>query len=151
MKFQPGSRYVTVLRQGNLLEMWDRIEVQRVLGPFPSLGDTNEASGDVIVQFLPEPGHYLLGDRQQLRWYEAGAAAPTRRLDLGAGRLPSSASRDGSVVVHLDDRFEPVVMPPLRIDPALWRRTLCALVDDRAFSPDEHAQLPAGTPSRPCA
>jgi hypothetical protein len=149
-KFQRDSRYLTVLRQGSLLEMWDRIEVRRVLGPFPSLGDTNDTAGDVIVQFLPEPGRYLLGDRQQLRWYEADAAAPTRRLDLGPDRLPISASPDGSVVLYLDARIEPVVMPPLHIDPALWRRTLCALVDNRAFSPEEHAQLPPATPTHPC-
>jgi hypothetical protein len=149
-KFQTGSRYVTILRQRNLLEMWDRVEARRVLGPFPSLGDTNDEVSDVIVQFLPEPGDYLLGDRQQLRWYEAGDAAPVRRLDLGAGRLPISSSHDGSVVLFLDNRLAPVVMPPLHIDPAVWRRALCDLVDDRPFGPDELAQLPPGTPRQPC-
>jgi len=149
-KFQPDSRYVTILRQGDLLEMWDRVEARRVLGPFPSLGALNDTAGDVIIQFLPEPGRYLLGDREQLRWYEAGGAAPTRRLDLGTDRLPVSASRDGSVVLYIDARIEPVFMPPLHIDPVLWQQRLCDIVDDRAFSPEEHAQLPAGTPSHPC-
>jgi hypothetical protein len=149
-RFQAGTRYVSVLRQGDLLEMWDRVEGRRVLGPLPSLGATNDAPGDVIVQFLPEPGRYLLGDREQLRWYEAGGAAPTRRLDLGADRPPVSASSDGSVALYLDTRIETVFMPPIRIDPAEWRRELCALVDDRAFTADEHAQLPPGTPRRPC-
>ena len=72
------------------------------------------------------------------------------RIDLGGERRPISAAHDGSVVLYLGARIEPIVMVPLRLDPAVWQRTLCTLVDDRAFSPQEHAQLPSGTPTHPC-
>jgi Trypsin-like peptidase domain/PQQ-like domain len=150
-QFQQDSSYFIIMRQGRLIEMWDSTTRERVLGPLPSLGDAgyNEVP-DLVVQFLPGNGQYLVGADGQLRWYRAGSAAPERRLDFGPGHAPMSASRDGSVLLVLDHRTSRIVMPPLLVDPVAWRTRLCDVIDERALTDQERALLPAGVAHRLC-
>ena len=150
LQFQSDSPYFALLRQGSLFEMWDRTEGRRVLGPLRSLGDSNPEAGDIIVQFLDRKGSFLLGDQNQLRWYQAGSATPVRRLDLGVDRVPMWASDDGTTILHLDHRIDAVVMPALHLDPEEWRTTLCDAIDDRPLAPEERGLLASVVSRSPC-
>lgn len=142
VRFQPESRYLALIRQGSLIELWDRIDERRVLGPLRSI-DPFES----FARFLPGAGDFQVGNHGQLHWYQAGSAAPTRRLDLGPALHPIDASADGMVVLYVDRRVSGTVMPVLHIEPNIWRQTLCDVIDGRQFTADERASLPPDTPT----
>lgn len=146
--FRPDSSYVALLRRGSRVEVWDHRTDRRVLGPFPPLAEDHP--GDFVSTFLTAEGSYFVGDGGRLLWYEVGSAAPVRRLDLPDPELvPISVSEDGSVVLVVDHRRYPTVLPPLALDPDVWRARLCDVVDDREFTDTERELLPPAVADRP--
>lgn len=138
VSFQRSSAYVLVSRP-NATEVWDGHTRQRVLGPL-AVGD----GAARVAAMLRDPGRFLTLDlvagHWRLRTYEVGTAGPLASVDLGP-LVPAALSADGKVVMLGSD--DGTAADVLRLDPADWRRDVCAALvgadladDDRAAHPD---------------
>ncbi|MFZ3551672.1 trypsin-like peptidase domain-containing protein [Streptomyces sp. 4.24] len=144
----PDQKFALLLTSGSMVEMWSfkhgRL-THRVQGPIGPLAGNRWTAGalegagsgsgfylangkSVLFQRGADPEHndsYDLGER---RSFLAGA---------DQGRSLLMASREGGT------------MQLLRLDPALWKRHLCA-VFGRELDADERAVLPKGLPKTLC-
>jgi hypothetical protein len=153
LQFDRSGRYFALLRQGSVIELWRRDPLRKEIGPLQSLGGKTFYAG-----FLDGNGRFLLAANNTIRIYQVGERSYRDSYDFGHpadSRLQTSylfidVSLDGKTVLYYQDDSK--VGGPLSLDPALWKRELCATIGDREFTDDERYSLPVRIPARPvCA
>ncbi|MFJ7948889.1 trypsin-like peptidase domain-containing protein [Streptomyces sp. NPDC096354] len=148
-QFGPGGRYFAVMRRDTGLEVWQRGDpARKVIGPLSSVGESTITP--FRAAFLDD-GRFLIAADNAVRTYRFGqrgyddaylfadstaAAGDYSFLDV---------SEDGRTVLEgaFEERGSALVL-----DPELWRRELCRVIGDRAFTADERDDLPAGADTR---
>jgi hypothetical protein len=142
VSFQRATPYVLVSRR-TATEVWDSRTRQRVVGP---LAVPDGASR--IAAMTEDPGRFLTLDlvarHWHLRTYEVGTPGPLASVDLGP-LVPLGRSADGNVMVLGGDDGR--VADVVRLDPADWRRGVCAALAGADLAPDDraaHPDVPAG-------
>ncbi len=143
--FLKDSNYAAVHTVGGMVELWSvppGRSPKRVAGPLGPLnsdrwtGGGFEGSGFFLannssVRFLKAD------DPEYQEWYEFGATQGFLAASKGGEALLLSPSGGGRVSL-------------LRLDPALWKRHLCAVLG-RDLTQDERSSLPGSLPDELCA
>ncbi|HKR49631.1 MAG TPA: trypsin-like peptidase domain-containing protein [Pseudonocardiaceae bacterium] len=144
IQFDSSGRYLALLRQASIVELWQRDPPRRELGPLHSLSQPWYAS------FLDGNGRYIIAANNSIRIYQIGQQAPVDSYEFGppdGSRQQSpysfiNVSRDGRTVIYAAENG---IGGTLTLDPAAWERDLCRIIGHRQFTPDERASLPVRT------
>ncbi|GAB3157756.1 hypothetical protein GCM10027258_67290 [Amycolatopsis stemonae] len=149
LQFDPSGRYFALMRQGSVVELWQRDPPVRELGPLPSLSDISSARWS--AGFLDGDGHYLIAANNSVRVYQVGKQAPVDSYEFGHpdGQQTQytfiNVAKDGRTVLYAGSDG---LGGALALDPAAWTRDLCRIIGHRDFTPEEQAGLPAPIPAR---
>lgn len=140
--FPGGGRYFALLRRGGAVELWRRDPPRRVLGPV-GLGDDKS---EFAIGF-PTDDTFLLASHGLIHRYRFGDPAREEDVyDLGPDYTFQDASDDGRTVLTIDRQGTAV---PLRLNPGVWRDTLCSIIGYRELTAGERAALPVDVPDGP--
>ncbi|MER6627557.1 trypsin-like peptidase domain-containing protein [Streptomyces sp. NPDC000987] len=141
VQFDSEGRYFAVVRPDTGVEVWRRGRPsRRVIGPLRTAGDITPAPYRAV--FLDD-GRFLFAADNAIRTYRIGERGYDDSYvfdDVPTGGFSYlDVSEDGGTVLQgaSEDTGEALVL-----DPELWRRELCRIVGDRAFTADERAGLP---------
>lgn len=143
VQFDPSGRYMALLRSGSILELWRLHPLSKVIGPLPSITESEEVP--YVAGFTGENGRYYLGTRNTLNVYginEGGLvdsyefADPA--VDEGNGAF-MDVTKNLSWAIRIDSSGEG---SPLSLDPTAWREQLCKILAGRDFTDQELSQLP---------
>lgn len=154
VKFQQGTGYALVLKQGRTVELWDIRAKRRVGRPLTGVGDVDTfagAGGEIAlaIQFLDEPGAFVIAEGGGVNWYRPGSAVPFRRLQMSTKkvqRVPLSISPHAGRLTYrevaggLHERPADVA----DLNPKTWYTKLCSVLDSPEFTPEEKLALPEG-------
>lgn len=153
VEFQQSTPYALVLKKGQTLELWDVRAKRQVGRPLTGVGQSDEDAvtstiGGLVVEFLAEPGAFVVADDGGVRWYRPGSAVPYRTLRLGASafaRQPLSLSVESGRLLYREvDDTGPRPPSEARLDPHVWYAEVCAALDGQDFTPEERRALPEG-------
>ncbi|GGY99489.1 serine protease [Streptomyces nitrosporeus] len=142
--FLEDSRYVAVMTTGGLVELWSvrpRRAPRRVAGPLGPLNPNRWTAGS------PGGSGFFLANNSSVRFMKADDPGYRETYELAEKQGFLAATRDGRALLH-----SPVSggrLGLLRLDPALWKRHLCAVLG-RDFTDDERSGLPDGLPAGLC-
>ncbi|MDQ1006917.1 WD40 repeat protein [Streptomyces sp. V4I23] len=147
VQFDSGGRYFAVMRRDTGLEVWQRGDSpRRMIGPLSTVGESSITPYRAV--FLDD-GRYLIAADNAVRTYRIGKRGYDDSYVIGdstTGELSYlDVSKDGNTVIQ--GAFEETGRA-LVLDPELWRRELCRIVGDRAFTADERDDLPAEAKTR---
>ncbi|MHB9856664.1 nSTAND1 domain-containing NTPase [Streptomyces sp. YIM S03343] len=143
-EFSSDGRYFAVMRRETGLEVWQRGDPGRkVIGPLSTVG---ESSTDAYRAVFLDDGRFLIAADNAVRTYRIGERSygdtylfADSTLRTGDYSFPD-VSEDGRTVLHAaSDKTASALV----LDPELWKRELCRIVGDRAFTADERDGLPA--------
>ncbi|OII65413.1 hypothetical protein BJP40_16995 [Streptomyces sp. CC53] len=141
--FTKDGRYAVTVAAGGMLEGWRLTgdgKAARVVGPLtPPMEITRSrlrAVGDSA---------YVVANGPYVRFLHLAEPYRTDTYDLGTDQVFHAVSADGLTVLRQDGGG----MDVLRLDPALWKRHLCAVVG-RDTTEQERRGLPPGLPDRIC-
>ncbi|MFD8493165.1 hypothetical protein [Amycolatopsis sp. NPDC059657] len=151
IQFDSSGRYLGLLRQASVVELWRRDPPRRELGPFHSL--TGITSAPWVARFVDGEGQYVIAANNSIRIYRIGEPAPVDTYEFGH---PNGSKREnpynfidlssnGKTLLYTDEKG---IGGTLSLDPARWVRELCGVIGYRDFTPDERAALPAFVPAR---
>ncbi|MFB6945435.1 trypsin-like peptidase domain-containing protein [Streptomyces sp. NPDC060286] len=143
-EFSSDGRYFAVMRRETGLEVWQRgAPGRKVIGPLSTVG---ESSTDAYRAVFLDDGRFLIAADNAVRTYRIGERSygdtylfADSTLRTGDYSFPD-VSEDGKTVLHAaSDKTASALV----LDPELWKRELCRIVADRAFTADERDDLPA--------
>jgi hypothetical protein len=144
VSFQRGSPYVLVSRPA-ATEVWDGATKQRVAEKPVERGAAR------VAAMTPEPGHYLTLDVESGSWtlttHRVGAPAALASFPLGP-YAPGAFSADVGVLALVGD--DGATVDVLRLDPAAWRRGVCAALAGVDLAADDRAAHPGVPPGPVC-
>ncbi|GAB2795088.1 nSTAND1 domain-containing NTPase [Amycolatopsis magusensis] len=151
LQFDRSGRYFALMRQGSVVELWQRDPPARMLGSLPSLSDITGRRW--WAGFLDGDGHYMIAANNSIRVYRIGEKAPAESYEFGrpdGARQQSpytfvNVSKDGRTVLYAG---EDGMGGALALDPAAWARDLCRILGHRDLTPEEEVSLPAPVPAR---
>jgi WD40 repeat protein len=149
--FDPGGRYLTLLRRGQIIELWRTDPLRREFGPLPGF-DLPAA-----LRFLPGSGRFLLATDNKIRIYRVGEHDYEVSLDLGAyseygSDLPKyhflDVSRDGQTLLFFRSGNSQIIRP-LSLRPDSWADALCRTVGGSDITAEERRSQPVPVPTEP--
>lgn len=164
--FEHSGRYFALARSGGQVELWQRDPLKRDVGPLPilaqsyntDLGSKSDASQFTVgfmhngKEFLAAAGSainiYDIGDHDVIDHYDF--SYPTG-LATAVSNAPFSmvdVSADGTVALYTYGDAG-ALTGTIKLDPDEWRNTLCNVIADRNFTPDERDGLPVQVPTQP--
>ncbi|MFJ5725982.1 trypsin-like peptidase domain-containing protein [Streptomyces sp. NPDC093149] len=143
-QFSAHGEYFAVMRRDTGLEVWQRGNPgHKVIGPLSTVGESSVTAYRAV--FLDD-GRFLIAADDAVRTYRIGQRGyddaylfADSTLGTGDYSFPD-VSEDGKTVLQAaSDK----TVSTLILDPELWRRELCRIIGDRAFTADERDDLPA--------
>ncbi|MGI5468737.1 hypothetical protein [Streptomyces sp. CA-132043] len=142
-----GGGHAAVLTRGSLVELWSVRPgggtSKRLMGPIGPVGEP--AGGDFASDFLGDSSRFFLAEGDSARIYEPGGGKYEDSYDFGAPQAFLGVADGGKALLREDRSTAGVDL--IRLDPALWRKELCALMGHRDFTPTERSGLPGELPA----
>ncbi|MFK0046540.1 hypothetical protein ACIQU4_21025 [Streptomyces sp. NPDC090741] len=142
--FLKDPRYAAVMTTGSMVELWSVRPGQtprRVAGPLGPLNPNRWAAG------IPGGAGFYLANDSSVNFLRADGSGYRETYQFADRQGFLAAPRDGKALLRT-----PVLggrMTLFRLDPALWKRHLCAVVG-RQLTADERGSLPSGLPAEIC-
>ncbi|MFE6165215.1 trypsin-like peptidase domain-containing protein [Streptomyces sp. NPDC056486] len=140
------SRYMAVMTKGAMVELWSARPGQpakRVVGPLEPLGPEQE----LWVVGARGGAGFFLANNSSVRFLKADDPGYREAYEFAQGRDFLAATKDGRALLHSSAPGGHGEL--IRLDPALWKRQLCAVLD-RGLTADERDGLPGGLPTEIC-
>ncbi|GAA0498341.1 trypsin-like peptidase domain-containing protein [Streptomyces olivaceiscleroticus] len=139
--------HAAVLTRGSLVELWavrpGGGTSKRLMGPIGPVGEP--AGGGYAVDFLGDSSRLFLAEGDSARIYEPGGGRYEDSYDFGAPQNFYAVADGGKALLREDRSTDGVDL--IRLDPALWRKELCALLGHREFTATERSGLPGKLPA----
>lgn len=138
------SRYMAVMTTGSMVELWSVRPGQtpkRVAGPIGPLNPDRWAAGGT------GGSGFFLANNSSVRFLKADDPGYRETYEFAEDQGFLAATKDGKALLR-----SPVSggrLGLIRLDPALWKRHLCAVLG-RDFTDDERGGLPDGLPTEIC-
>ncbi|WP_308404954.1 trypsin-like peptidase domain-containing protein [Streptomyces sp. 35G-GA-8] len=143
------GRYAAVKTKGSMLELWSvrpGQEAHRVVGPLGPVGANDVSWGDGFrLGFTGHGTEFFVANGNSVRFQRADDPSHFDSYDFAEDQHFVAASRGGKALVRVVDGRGDLI----RLDPNLWRRHLCDVVD-RELTQDERRGMPGGLPDRIC-
>ncbi|MER7397023.1 trypsin-like peptidase domain-containing protein [Streptomyces sp. NPDC000151] len=140
-----SGAYAAVLTRGSLVELWSVRPggtSKRIMGP---IGPVGETGGGFTVDFLGDSPRFFLAEGNWARIYRAGGHGDIESYDFGGRQDFYDVTDDGKALLRRNDSADGVNL--IRLDPAVWRNTLCRLTGQRNFTAAERGGVPAELPT----
>ncbi|AZM74795.1 serine protease [Streptomyces sp. KPB2] len=138
------TSYMALFTTGSMVELWS-VEpggtAHKTVGPIGPVRANRFTVGG------PGGSRFFIADKTSVRFLDAADPAFEQRYDFGTDQAFLAATDDGKAFLLVPP--DGGVMTLLRLDPALWKRQLCAVVG-RNLSDSERNALPPGLPSHQC-
>ncbi|WP_330177510.1 serine protease [Streptomyces sp. NBC_01498] len=149
VQFGPGAHYFALMRRDTGLEVRRREDpARRVIGPLSGVGDSDLTPYRAV--FLGDD-RFLIADDNAVRVHRLGRRGYD---DVYLFADATATTGDQSFLDVSEDGRTVLQGTPeepgraLVLDPELWRRELCHVIGDRAFTADERDDLPAEARTR---
>ncbi|WP_412775129.1 trypsin-like peptidase domain-containing protein [Streptomyces platensis] len=142
--FLKDSRYVAVMTTGSMVELWSVRPGQapkRVAGPLGPL------KSDKFVVGVPGGSGFFLANNSSVRFLKADDPGYRETYEFRETQGFLAATQDGKALLRAPESGGRVGL--VRLDPALWKRHLCAVLG-RDLTDDERGGLPDGLPTEIC-
>ncbi|MFF8948706.1 trypsin-like peptidase domain-containing protein [Streptomyces sp. NPDC014940] len=138
------TRFMGVFSVGSMVELWavrPPGAAHRVIGPLGPVTQNRWA-----VSYIGA-SRFLFADKNSIRVFDAADPDYQQTYVFGTRQGFLSAAKDGTAVLMAPPDNGPMSL--LRLDPALWKRRLCATIG-RDLSESERDGLPPGLPAHVC-
>ncbi|WP_369169190.1 trypsin-like peptidase domain-containing protein [Streptomyces sp. R28] len=149
--FDPSGRYLTLMRRGQIIELWRTDPLRREFGPLSGF-ELPSAAG-----FLTGTGRFLLAGTNKIRIYRLEEHDYEVTFDLGAYSelgtdLPQykflDASTNGRTLLFYRSGDQRVIRP-LTLRPDSWADALCRTIGRSDLTTQERRNQPVPVPSEP--
>ncbi|MDJ1644700.1 serine protease [Streptomyces pakalii] len=155
-----SGRYAAAKSPGGMLELWSTPTGERparLVGPLGPLGSDKRFTGDGFVfDFTGNDGEFFVANGGSVRFQQLSDSDALQTYDFAAHQYFLAASPDGRTLLRTlsggsfgGGNGERGRLDLLHLDPALWKRHLCAVVG-RDLTADERGGLPSGLPEEIC-
>lgn len=145
-----SGQYAAAKTKGSMLELWSvrpGQKAHRVVGPLGPLGANDVSWGDGFqLGFTGHGTEFFVANGNSVRFQRADDPSHFDSYDFAEDQHFVAASRDGKALVRVVDGRGDLI----RLDPGLWKRHLCDVVD-RDLAQDERRGMPGGLPDRICS
>lgn len=142
--FLKDSRYVAAMTTGSMVELWSVRPGQpakRVAGPLGPLNENRWAAG------VTGDAGFFLANNSSVRFLKADDPGYQETYEFAEDQGFLAATKDGKALLSSPVSGGRVGL--IRLDPALWKRHLCAVLG-RGLTDDERGSLPGGLPTEIC-
>ncbi|MDH2390627.1 trypsin-like peptidase domain-containing protein [Streptomyces sp. HNM0663] len=142
--FLKDSRYAAVMTTGGMVELWSIRPGQptrRVAGPLGPLNPNRWAANN------PGDAGFFLANNSSVRFLKADDPGYRETYEFGEKQGFLAATKDGKALLRSPVSGGRVSL--VRLDPALWKRHLCAVLG-RDLTDVERSSLSEGLPSEIC-
>jgi hypothetical protein len=142
--FLADPHYVAVMTTGSMVELWSVQPGQapkRVAGPLGPLNENRWMAGGT------GDAGFFLANNSSVRFLKADDPGYRETYEFAEDQGFLAATKDGKALLR-----SPVSggrLSLIRLDPALWKRHLCAVLG-RDLTDDERSGLPDGLPTEIC-
>ncbi|GGX75082.1 nSTAND1 domain-containing NTPase [Streptomyces hiroshimensis] len=142
--FLKDSRYAAVMTTGSMVELWlvrPGQTPRRVAGPLGPLNPNRWAAGGT------GGSGFFLANKSSVSFLKADDPGYRETHEFGENQGFLAATKDGKTLLRSPEAGGRLGL--VRLDPALWKRHLCAVLG-RDLTDDERGNLPGGLPTEIC-